>query len=101
MPTQEGGGSAPRSKVRVDGRVGGRQHRSECALTFSKEHAQNRVEHLVEFLSNILGKKSQHEIAVFLQQAILASITAICFHVREVLRTVQFYSDMQGCLVVL
>ena len=62
----------------------------------SIQRTQNRVEHLVELLSSILGKESQHEAAVLLQWPILASVPAIRFRIREVLRTVQF--DRDTCL---
>jgi hypothetical protein len=54
------------------------------------EYPQDRIEHGVQFLAHILGKKAQHEIAVLLKQLVLAPIATIRDRIREVLSAIEF-----------
>jgi hypothetical protein len=60
------------------------------------QHSQNRIEHGVQVLADVLGKKMQHEVAVFLQQLILSPIATIRDGIREVLSAVEFDSYTRG-----
>ena len=53
------------------------------------QHSQNRIEHGVQVLADVLGKKAQHEVAVLLQQLVLPSIATIRDWIREVLSTIE------------
>jgi hypothetical protein len=46
-------------------------------LATPSEHPQDRVEDCVQFLANILGEKAQHDVAVLLEELVLASIATI------------------------
>ena len=54
------------------------------------KHPHDRIEHGIQFLAYVLGKKAQHEVAVLLQQLVLASIATIDDRIREVLSAVEF-----------
>ena len=45
---------------------------------------------MVETLADILGQKPQHEVAVFLQKGVLATVPAISIGVGQMLRPIQF-----------
>ena len=48
------------------------------------QRAQDRIEQRVQFLDDVLGKETQHQKAVLLQQAILAPVAPVCDRVRQV-----------------
>src|SRR5947208_141302 len=71
-----------------------RGHRDHChCISAGAQRPQNPIEHRVEFLSQVLGKIAQDEIAVLLQQLILASIAAVRDGVREMLTAIDFDDD--------
>jgi hypothetical protein len=68
-----------------------RGHRDHCrCISAGAQRPQNPIEHRVEFLSQVLGEIAQDEIAVLLQQLILASIAAVRDGVREMLTAIDF-----------
>ena len=58
-----------------------------------RQCAENRVEHGVELLANVFGQEPQHEVAVLLQEQILAAVTAIGLRAVEMLRAVQLNGE--------
>ena len=61
-----------------------------------RQDPENRVEDTVQMLANILCKKSQNEIAVFLQQGVFQPVTPIGVRITQMLGTIQF--DGQPCI---
>ena len=61
-----------------------------CRLVTPNKHTQDRLEHSIQFLTYILGKKPQHEVAVLLQQLVLPSVATIRDGTGQVLSTIQF-----------
>src|SRR4030095_11461389 len=55
-----------------------------------RKHPQDRIEHSIQVLAYVLGKKAQHEVAVLLQQLVLPPVTTICGRIREVLSAIEF-----------
>ena len=51
------------------------------------------VEHRVQLLAHVLGQKPQNEIAVLLQQLVLASIAPVGDRIGEMLRAIQLHGD--------
>jgi hypothetical protein len=54
------------------------------------KHAQDRIEHSIQVLAYLLGKKAQHEVAVLLQQLVLPPIATVRDRIREVLSAIEF-----------
>ena len=54
------------------------------------ENTQDRIQHRVQILRDILGEEAQNNIAILLQQPILAPVAAVRNRIAEVLRTVEF-----------
>ena len=54
---------------------------------------QDGIQNLIEILTNVFGKEAEDQIAVFLQQSILATITPVCIRVAQMLATIQFDRD--------
>jgi hypothetical protein len=52
------------------------------------ERSRDPVEHQVQFLAHVFSKKAQHQVAVLLEQLILAPVAAVCDRIREMLSTV-------------
>jgi len=61
-----------------------------------RQHAENRIQHIIQLDADILNRKPQHEVAVFLQQSVLASITAVGVFVGEVLTAVECLASYQS-----
>src|SRR5713226_8483353 len=61
-----------------DGERVGRSYRRSPGVQYS----QNAIEHRVQFLREVLGQKTQHKIAVLLQQPVLASIASVGGRIR-------------------
>jgi hypothetical protein len=59
----------------------------------ASERPQDRIQHQVQFLSRVLRKKAQYEVAVLLEQLILAPVTAVGDRIREMLGTIQLHRD--------
>jgi hypothetical protein len=54
------------------------------------KHPQDRIEHGIQVLAYVLGKKAQHEVAVLLQQLVLPSVATVRDRIREVLSAIKF-----------
>lgn len=67
--------------------IGRRSHRLSAT-----ERPQNCIEHQVQFPAHVFSKKTQNQVAVLLQQLILAAITTVCDGIREMLAAVQLHS---------
>jgi hypothetical protein len=55
------------------------------------ECPQDRLEHHVQFPAHIFRKEAQHQVAVLLQQLVLASVATVRDRIREMLRAVQLH----------
>ena len=62
------------------------------------QSAKNHVQHMIQLGADILNQETQHEVTVFLQLSILASVAAVGVFVGEMLTTVQF--NHQSSLLV-
>jgi hypothetical protein len=60
----------------------------ERSLTID-QNPQDAVQHLVEVTADILGKETEDEIPVFLQQPVLSTITAISRRIGQMLGAVK------------
>jgi hypothetical protein len=65
--------------------------RAVCAalLPTAAEYPQDGIEHSIELLAHVLGEKAQDEVAVLLQELILAPVPAIRVRIREMLGAVE------------
>jgi hypothetical protein len=61
-----------------------------CCLATLCKHPQDGIQHGIQFLAYVLGKKAQHEVAVLLQQLVLPPIATIRDRIREVLSAIEF-----------
>ena len=61
-----------------------------CCLATPSKHPQDRIEHRIQLLAYVLGKKAQHELAALLQQLVLVSVATIRDRIREVLAAIEF-----------
>jgi hypothetical protein len=66
-------------------------------LATGKQRSLDRIQHPVEMFADILGEEAQHEVAVLLEQLILATIPAVRIDAFQVLPTVQF--DQAGAWI--
>ena len=57
-----------------------------------RQCADNPVQDVIEAFSDIFRKKSKHEVAIFLQQRILAPVAPVRFGTREMLFPIQLNS---------
>jgi hypothetical protein len=64
-------------------------------LAAGRQRSQDRIEYQVEMFAHILGEEAQDEVAVLLEQLILATIPAVRIDAFQVLPTVQFDRDTQ------
>ena len=64
--------------------------RLDPCLATPRKHPQDRIEHGIQFLAYVLGKKAQHEVAVLLQQLVLPSVATVRDRIREVLSAIEF-----------
>jgi len=55
-----------------------------------RQRPENRVQNLIETSSDIFGEKTQHQVAMFLKQNVLAPIAAVRVCVGKMLPAVQF-----------
>src|SRR6266566_8372317 len=62
----------------------------QSEFSAAEQRPLDRVQHHVEILAHIFGKKAQHEIAVLLEQLILAAVSAIRIGTFQMLRAIQF-----------
>ena len=58
-----------------------------------RQSSQDGVEHRVEMLAHVFGQEPQDEVAVLLQQAVLAAIAAVGLGIGQVLPAVEFDGD--------
>ena len=63
------------------------------AWTHARERSQNGALHPVQLLAHVLGKKAQHEVAVFLQQQVLAAVAAVGGWIGKMLVAIDFHGD--------
>ena len=54
---------------------------------------QDRIEHSVELLADVLREEPQDEVAVLLKQLVLAAVAPIGDRIRQVLSAIQFHGD--------
>jgi hypothetical protein len=54
------------------------------------QRSQDGIEHIVKVFTDVLCQEAQHEVAVLLQQRILAPVMAVGLGISQVLGTVQF-----------
>jgi hypothetical protein len=54
------------------------------------QRAENRIENGIEVLREVFCEKTQHDVAVLLQELVFPSITAVRRSISEMLRAVQF-----------
>ena len=50
------------------------------------ERSRDGIEHVVQFLAHVFSQKTQHQIAVLLQQLIFAPVAAVRDRIRQMLR---------------
>ncbi len=62
-----------------------------ASLSTATERSQNGIEHPVKLRAHVLDKKAQDEVAVLLQQLVLAPVAAIGVRIRKMLSAVQLY----------
>ena len=62
-------------------------------LCAAEQCSLDRIQHHVEIFAYILGEETQHEIAILLEQLVLATISAIGIGAFQVLRTIQLDGD--------
>jgi hypothetical protein len=66
-------------------------------LAAGEQRSLDRIQHQVEMFAHILREEAQHEVAVLLEQLILATIAAVRIDAFQVLPTVQF--DQAGARI--
>src|SRR5215207_10063799 len=64
--------------------------RLDPCLATPRKHPQDRIEHSIQVLAYVLGKKAQQEVAVLLQQLVLPPIASIRDRIREMLSAIEF-----------
>ena len=55
------------------------------------QRAENRVQHRVQILAEVVGQKPQHEISALLEQLVLPPVAPVRETVGEMLRTIQLH----------
>src|SRR5699024_3754585 len=81
----------PSSRLSASSNHGQRHGRSTIVAMCHRP--QNRVQDDVELLADVLGEEAQHQIAVLLQQLILAQIAPVRDGIAEVLSAIQLDGD--------
>lgn len=59
----------------------------------TSQRSESGIEHPVQIPAHVLRKKAQHEVPVFLQQQVLAAVSAIGDRIGEMLVAVEFHGD--------
>ena len=57
------------------------------------QSAENSVEHIVEMFADVLSEESQHDVAIFLKQHVLAPVATIGLGISQMLASVNLNRD--------
>ena len=59
-----------------------------CCVATASEHAQDRIEHGIQFLAYVFGEEAENEVAILLKQSIFPSVTAVGHGIGEMLSAI-------------